>query len=171
MAAQQNVWYFLTIPFRWSGVQWVFQQIVFKAFLNGAGGIAHHPWQQPNNGVDHWNGSDFASTEHKITQADLSWLPFIQHALIDTFIAATQYAEARSAGQFFGQCLAKGFTPRAKVDQRSRCISAEGQALINHIRSEHHAGTAAKRRVIYGSMTICCHIADIVNLQCPSALL
>ena len=94
MAGEQHVGHATSLPFGGAGVVRVLQQVARERLLRRAVGRAHHARQQPNHGIEQHQRRQFTTGQDVVADADLFHPAGIDHALIDSLVAAAEQDDA-----------------------------------------------------------------------------
>src|SRR5712691_10625726 len=154
------------------GVMRIFQEAGLETLFDVRSLRAHHPRQEPHAGVEQDQGRELATRQHIVTDRDFLERPPLDHPLVHPLEAAADEHEARRLREVANASLQERLAARrehnarARVVRRSRRIDRPRQ----HVGTHHHAGSAARRRIVDRAVLVGGEIADIDRLARPDFL-
>ena len=156
-------------PYDWSGIVRIFEKPLFEALLLSAGGRAHYPGKQPYASIEDHHRADLTAGEDIITDRDLFDGPCVEDALVESLEAATHKYHALSTRELTDPGLRQQRSTRGQRQHRP-AIRDTVDGSRQHVRLQHHAGPAARRRIINTAMLVCGEIADVAGVESPQAI-
>ena len=141
--------------------------------------------QQARDRINENDCSDRAVRQHIIANRNLKIDQMLNHAVIDSFVMATDNDKMRFSRELNGHLLIKTSPRRRREDNFRldvgrwmlsvgrflRCNAQILHCCKNRLRLHHHPLPSAKWRIINEMMFVCRPIAQIMNAQTDNSLL
>jgi hypothetical protein len=164
---QQHIGNAFPAVFGWSRVLRVLKKagcvrVVGDRFL----AMTHGTGQEPDDGVDDYEGRNLPSSEDIIPNTDFFCGKRCAGPFIDAFIPAADKYDVLVSGQPFGVTLAIGVALGREYDDGSIRWWTDGiKGFKQWFGAHDHAWAAAEGRIIDGAMAVVGVVAEIVNLD------
>src|ERR1700674_2400981 len=153
------------------GVLRVFQEARLETLVGARRLLAHHPRQKPYAGIEQRVGGDLASRQHEVAHGTLFEAARGDDPFVDALIAAADEHDTRPAGELTHAALRERPAARRQQDARARIARRRRRVerAREHVGAHHHAGTAARRRVVNRAMLVERVRPDVDGVARPQA--
>ena len=153
IAREQHLGDGAALPFARPGVMRIFEQAGLETLGNAGFRLAHHAGDQPHAGVEHGERGDFAARKDVIAD-DTSIRVRASTTRSSTPSKRAQITTRPGPAAHSRAIFCVNGSPRGLINSRGRDVRRERglEARRQHVRPHHHAGAAARRRIVDGTM-------------------